>query len=275
MNTFPLIFYVAAAAFYALHFARRTPALGHAATMFLMAGAMAHTFVIGMQTMEVGHVPFVGRAQAISTFVWLLGLSYLYTEMSSEERAMGGVILPMMVLLQLVPVLSPIREPRIAALESPWFWVHVSSLLFSYASFALAGVIGVTYILQFKEIKKKQLGYLYQRLPSLQVMDVMNGRAVAVGWCFLTLGVAVGAFWAVAVRDIAPQDPRVQAMGALDPKIFVGIVTWLIYSFSVVARRVLGWHGRRAAWLSAAGFVVVMLNFLPISYFVTNSHNFY
>lgn len=275
MNAFPLIFYVAATVFYWLHFTRRTPALGRVASTLLMVGAMAHTFVIGMQTMEVGHVPFVGRTQAISTFVWLLGLSYLYTETSSDERAMGVLILPMMVLLQLVPIASPLREPRIAALESPWFWVHVSSLLFSYASFALAGVIGLTYILQFKEIKKKQLGYLYERLPSLQVMDVMNGRAVTVGWVFLTLGVAVGAFWAVAVRDIAPQDPRVQAMGALDPKIFVAIVTWVIYSFSVVARRVLGWHGRRAAWLSAAGFVVVMLNFLPISYFVSNSHNFY
>ncbi len=275
MNAFPLIFYVAATVFYWLHFTRRTPALGRIASTLLMVGAMAHTFVIGMQTMEVGHVPFVGRTQAISTFVWLLGLSYLYTETSSDERAMGVLILPMMVLLQLVPIASPLREPRIAALESPWFWVHVSSLLFSYASFALAGVIGLTYILQFKEIKKKQLGYLYERLPSLQVMDVMNGRAVTVGWVFLTLGVAVGAFWAVAVRDIVPQDPRVQAMGALDPKIFVAIVTWVIYSFSVVARRVLGWHGRRAAWLSAAGFVVVMLNFLPISYFVSNSHNFY
>ena len=73
-------------------------------------------------------------------------------------------------------------------LDSPWFWVHVSSLLFAYASFALACVLGVTYMLQFKEIKKKHLGYFYTRLPSLQILDVMNSRAVAIGWAFLTRG---------------------------------------------------------------------------------------
>ncbi len=275
MNAFPLVFYVAATVLYGLQFARRSASLGRAATLLLMAGALAHTFVIGMQTMEVGHVPFAGRVQAISTFVWLLGLSYLYTETTSEERAMGVCILPMMVALQVLPVLDPTRDPRIAMLESPWFWVHVSSLLFSYASFTLAGVIGLTYILQFKEIKKKQLGYLYQRLPSLQVLDVMNARAVTVGWICLTIGVAVGVYWAVQVRGIAPQDPRIQAMSVLDPKILVAVLTWLLYSFLVVARRTLGWHGRRTAWLSATGFLVVMLNFLPISYFVANSHRFY
>ncbi len=35
----------------------------------LAAGALAHTFVIGMQTMEAGHVPIAGTTQAISTFV--------------------------------------------------------------------------------------------------------------------------------------------------------------------------------------------------------------
>ena len=36
----------------------------------------------------------------------------------------------------------------------------------------------------------------------------------------------------------------------------------------------MGWTGRRAAWLSALGFVIVLLNFLPVSYFVTTSHTF-
>ena len=36
----------------------------------------------------------------------------------------------------------------------------------------------------------------------------------------------------------------------------------------------MGWSGRKAAWLSAAGFVIVMLSFLPINYLVTTSHSF-
>jgi ABC-type transport system involved in cytochrome c biogenesis permease subunit len=59
-----------------------------------------------------------------------------------------------------------------------------------------------------------------------------------------------------------------------DPKVFIAVVTWAVYSFSLVARRTLGWTGRRAAWLSAIGFACVLLNFLPVSYFVTTSHTF-
>ena len=32
--------------------------------------------------------------------------------------------------------------------------------------------------------------------------------------------------------------------------------------------------GRRAAWLSALAFVIVLLNFVPVGYFLTKSHNF-
>ena len=63
-------------------------------------------------------------------------------------------------------------------LDSPGSGCTSSSLLFAYASFALAGVLGLTYMLQFKEIKKKHLGYFYTRLPSLQMLDAMNSRAV-------------------------------------------------------------------------------------------------
>jgi ABC-type transport system involved in cytochrome c biogenesis permease subunit len=274
LNALPLVLYAAAGVAYAVHFARRQPQAGRTATTLLLFAALAHTFVIGMQTMEVRHVPFANPSNAISTSVWLLTLSYLYVELTTDERAMGVFILPIVVALQLIPVLNPGSETFDPVLDSPWFWVHVLSLLFAYASFALAGVLGLTYVLQFKEIKKKHLGYLYMRLPSLQILDVMNSRAVTVGWLFLTTGVLVGVIWAAQARVAAPQDPNLQAMALDDPKIFVAILTWLVYSFAMFSRRTMGWSGRRAAWLSAVGFAIVLLNFLPINYFVTTSHTF-
>ena len=40
------------------------------------------------------------------------------------------------------------------------------------------------------------------------------------------------------------------------------------------ARRAIGWNGRRAAVLSTVGFAIVLLNFIPVGYFLTRSHNF-
>ena len=274
MNWLPLVLYVAAGVAYAIHFSRRQPAVGRLATTLLLGGALVHTFVIGMQTMEVRHVPFANPSRAISTFVWLLALSYLYLEMTTDERAMGVFILPIVVALMVIPALDPGIERADPLLDSPWFWVHTSSLLFAYASFALAGVLGVIYVLQFKAIKKKQLGFFYTRLPSLQILDVMNSRAVTVGWFFMTVGMVVGFIWATQAQAAAPYDPRLQSFSVADPKILFAVLAWTLYSFAVIARRTMGWHGRKAAWLSAAGFGIVLLNFVPISYFVTTSHSF-
>ena len=275
MNFVPLVLYAAALAAYVWHFAQRNPVVGRSATTLLVAAALAHTFVIGMQTMEIGHVPVAGATSAISTFVWLLALSYLYIEMTTDERAMGVFILPLLVALQTIPALRPGIEDRAAVLQGPLFGVHVSSLLFAYASFALACVIGITYVLLFKEIKAKHLGFFYARLPSLQVLDRMNHRAIVIGWVFLTIGIIVGAIWAAQARGgYSSGDPRVQAMSLHDPKIFVALLCWMVYSFELFAARRIGWGGRRAAYLSTIGFVIVLLNFVPISYFFTASHNF-
>jgi ABC-type uncharacterized transport system permease subunit len=272
MNTVPLVLYAIACVRYAMQFARRTLNVSRAASTWLIMAAFAHTFIIGMETMRVGHVPFAGATSAISTFVWLLALSYLYIEFTTGERSMGVFILPLLVALQAIPAVRPMLEERSPLLEGPLFGVHVSSLLFAYASFALACVLGITYVLQFKEIKAKDLGYFYDRLPPLQVLDEMNLRAVKIGWLFLTVGLIAGAIWASQIR--ATGDPRSHSMTLADPKIFIAVLSWAVYSFELYAQRAIGWRGRRAAWLSAVGFAIVMLNFVPVSYFFTNSHNF-
>jgi len=266
MNLVPLSLYAVAFIGYTLHFARRTPVSARLATTMLAAATLAHTFIIGMQTMQVGQVPVFGMASAISMFVWLLAVAYLYTEVTTDERAMGVFILPLIIALQLIPAFTAGVDVRSPVLRGPLFGIHVSSLLFAYASFALACVIGITYVLLFKEIKTKHLGVFYARLPSLQVLDQMNQRAIVVGWVFLTIGLVAGVVFAI--------EAQVPSMLSLDdPKIFVALICWLVYSFELFAARRIGWAGRRAAYLSALGFAIVLLNFVPISY-LTNSHKF-
>src|SRR5436190_23112786 len=130
MNVVPLALYGLAFAAYIWHFVARHAVSGRVATTVLVFASLSHTFVIGMQTVEYGHVPIAGPTSAISTFVWLLALAYLYTEMTTDERAMGVFILPLLVLLQVIPALNPGVESRSAVREGPLFGIHVFSLLF-------------------------------------------------------------------------------------------------------------------------------------------------
>lgn len=268
----PVALYVSAAAAYFAQFSSPTPKKGRLATVLLAAALLAHTYLIGMQTVQAGYAPLVSTTAALSAFVWLFGLAYLYIELTTDERAMGVFVTVLLAALAILPALHPQVETRPALLRSPLFTMHVLAVLFAYASFALAFVLGITYVLLFKEIKAKHLGFFYARLPSLQMLDVMNGRAIVVGWLFLTCGLLIGGIWASQIHSLP--DPHARAMSIEDPKILFAILSWGIYSFALVARRAIGWTGRRAAWLSAIAFVIVLLNFLPVGYFLTRSHNF-
>ena len=268
----PVLLYAASAAAYLAHFARRNPSTGRVASGLLGGAVLAHTFLIGMQTMQAGYAPLVGTTAAVSAFVWLLALAYLYVELTTEERAMGVFVTVLLAALAVLPAIDPTTVDRPALLRSPLFTVHVLSMLLAYACFALAFVIGITYVLLFKEIKAKHLGFFYTRLPSLQTLDLMNARAVIVGWLFLTAGLIIGGVWATQIGG--SPDPRAQAMSVGDPKILIALLSWGLYSFALFARRAIGWSGRRAAWLSALAFVVVLLNLVPVGYFLTRSHNF-
>src|ERR671910_1497092 len=106
MHLLPLLLYAAAAAAYMAHFAWRDARVGRLATGLLAGGVLSHTFVIGMQTVEVGHAPLVGTTAAVSAFVWLLGLAYLYVELTHDERAMGVLVTILLALLYIIPAVA-------------------------------------------------------------------------------------------------------------------------------------------------------------------------
>src|SRR5437870_10664773 len=124
----PFLFYLGAAILYFTHFARRDRRAGRLATGLLAGGVLAHTFLIGMQTVEGGYAPLVGTTAAVSAFVWLLGLAYLYVELTTDERAMGAFVTVLLAALAVLPALNPQVEQRPALLRSPLFTVHVLSM---------------------------------------------------------------------------------------------------------------------------------------------------
>src|SRR5215210_5536738 len=108
----PFALYAAAAAAYLAHFWRRSDAVGRAATALLGGAVLSHTFLIGMQTMETGYAPLVGTTAAVSAFVWLLGLAYLYLELTTDERAMGAFVTVLLAALAVLPALNSQIDER-------------------------------------------------------------------------------------------------------------------------------------------------------------------
>ena len=66
----------------------------------------------------------------------------------------------------------------------------------------------MTYVLLFRELKGKQPGVFFARLPSLAALDQMNGRAIVVGFACLTVGMAVGLVWLLQAEPRASRSIR-------------------------------------------------------------------
>ena len=91
-------------------------------------------------------------------------------------------------------------------------------------------------------------------LPSLGLLDEINYRAVAIGYPLFTVGALfAGAIWAYKAWG---------TFWSWDPKEVGALIVWLFYTAYLHARLQRAWRGRRAAWLSVAGFAIVILSFL-------------
>ena len=82
------------------------------------------------------------------------------------------------------------------ALNSYWLPVHVILLFFGNAVLAVAFGAGIMYLLMERELKRKKLGAIFKRLPSLNVLDDIDYRCLTIGFPLLTLGIITGSIWA-------------------------------------------------------------------------------
>ena len=148
--------------------------------------------------------------------------------------------------------------------KSGWVILHVGSLFLANALFALAFSVGIMYLLQERHIKKKNFGFLYERLPSLERLDSIAHYCLMSGFPLMTAGLITGFAYAAIVWH-SPWN--------WDPKEILSLVTWIIYAVLVHERLAVGWRGRRAAWLSILGFSAILLTFVGASLLLSGHHS--
>jgi cytochrome c-type biogenesis protein CcsB len=232
-------------------------------TAIVGAGFLSHTAAMLIGWQQRAHFPVVSPREVSSFIAWAVAAYYLLIHRRMHARALPAFLLPLVFAFMLAALLMPapaepmprLLEGAIAAnaLTQIIFPVHVSLVIFSYAAFIVTTVCGVMYLLQEHTLKSKHFGAAFDRLPALNTCDEMGHRAASVGFVLLTLGVATGIFW---------NNQRDGRYWHNDPKEVMALVTWIVYLFLMHYRLTAGWRGRRVAWLSIVGFLVVMLTWL-------------
>jgi cytochrome c-type biogenesis protein CcsB len=150
-------------------------------------------------------------------------------------------------------------------LRSGWLPIHVTSAFLGDAIFALAFCTGVIYLIQERLVKSRRATALSGRLPSLEILDEINYRALTIGFPLLTIGIVTGAVWAE------------YAWGAYwnwDPKETWSLITWLLYAALLHQRLAIKWRGKKAAVMAIVGFGAVLFTFLGVNLLLEGRHTY-
>ncbi len=141
--------------------------------------------------------------------------------------------------------------------------VHTSCSLLSYAAFLVAFVSGLLFLVQERQLKRKRMGLLFHRLPSLGWLDRLNFVAIGMGFVLLSVGALCG---------ILEVRVRLGRWWMGDAKELLTLLLWLSYFILWLLRLRATLRGHRVALLSILGFSLVLFTYIGASHWLPSMH---
>ncbi len=260
------LLYLAASIRYAVRFAEaRTGATALVASV-IFAGVASHTLGVALYWLEFGEPPLVGLGPSLATLALLIALALAGLGLFSAARAVGLLLAPVAGMLLLFALLVGI-EPAASGLafRGSWLLLHVSLSFLGYAGWVVAAAAALMYLLQFRQLKHKRLGAVFEFFPPLNTLDRLAEWAMVVGFCALTLGISVGWAWTIQFEG---------GFRWSDPKVVWGLLTWFALLLALWARLSGGRTNQQAAYWNVSGFAVVSLAYLVVKLMIPGTQFF-
>jgi cytochrome c-type biogenesis protein CcsB len=193
--------------------------------------------------------------------------AYLFVLWKYKIRWLGLPV-ALSVLLTLgtaITVLYVPSAPLVPALKSPWLVIHVSAAIISGGVFLLANCIAAAYLILDRYEENGGRPNWALKLPSLEALDQLTYRLVALVFPLWTFSVIAGAIWAEAAWG---------RYWGWDPKETWAFITWVAYAAYLHARVTVGWRGRKAAWLCLFAGSTFLFNYVYVNIWGTGKHTY-
>lgn len=251
-----MISYLLASLEYFIYLVYRKPGVSTLATTTVVVGLLSHTAIIGLRSQETGHGPYTTSFEVALFLSWLVVVVYCFTHWRYKIKDLGSFVLPIAFLILLYATFLskeivdfPESEFRIL------LTLHRTLSIIGFAAFAIAFGLGVMYLIQEKQVKTKKLGMMYFRMPSLESLDNLTYKAVAVGFPLFSMGFLTGSIWNIKMTQSSLFSWELV-------KIWPLVIGWVLYGLVFFGRYRMGWRGKKVAQGSVIGFVTVMFSIL-------------
>jgi HemX protein len=210
-----------------------------------LGGFLLQMVWLSQRGKELGRCPLSSLFDVLVFLGWSVALLYLLTGATYRMSLLGVFSSPLVFLLQLVALLLPVPlVPQAAGPVNFWLELHAAVSVVAYGAFALAGIAGLTLLVQERQLKTRKLHSFFYHFPPIHDLAAANRRLVYIGFALLTVGLFAG------LR---------QGMAHIGVLRVVSFALWLLYGFLCLALGSQRISPRRAAWLASGAFLVLLL----------------
>jgi cytochrome c-type biogenesis protein CcsB len=240
--------------------ARNATGLMVLAVLLLFAGLIA-------RGLSASRFPLANMYEFSITGAFIFVAAYLIALKKHDLRWLGLVVsLAALLTLGTATTLLYVESaPLVPALKSPWLLIHVLAAIISGGIFLLANSLAGAYLILEKIERGKGRGPWALRLPSLDALDQLTYRLIALVFPIWTFSIIAGAIWAEAAWG---------RYWGWDPKETWAFITWVAYAAYLHARVTAGWKGKKAAWLCLIAGSTFLFNYIYVNIWGTGKHTY-
>jgi cytochrome c-type biogenesis protein CcsB len=234
----------------------------------LLTGFSFHLLSLLILVKDFYISPFFTFREVLSLFSFtLIGVYFYFSFGRDKAYTMGTFLLPLPILFLALSFFlkkAP-ATPFLPYVKSLWFPLHGISSLLSHAFLLNGFIASLMYLLQEKELKRKHFGYFFKKLPPLHSLERISEKALYHGFFFLTLGILSGALWSeLALGDY----------WRWSAKEVISLSLWLIYAGMIHQRILIGWRGKRLAYMFILGSLLWFFTFFVVNFYFKGFHTY-
>lgn len=245
----------------------RTEKLAQNATGLMVLADVLLLVGLIARGLSASRFPLANMYEFSITGAFIFVTSYLVALRKFDLRWLGLVV-SLSALLTLgtaVTLLYVESAPLVPALKSPWLLIHVLAAIISGGIFLLANLLAGAYLVLERIESGKGRGTWASRLPSLDSLDQLTYRLIALVFPIWTFSIIAGAIWAEAAWG---------RYWGWDPKETWAFITWVAYAAYLHARVTAGWKGKKAAWLCLIAGSTFLFNYVYVNIWGTGKHTY-
>lgn len=212
------------------------------------------------------HFPIAAGSEFMSVLAAAIGAIYVLVEWRQKETNTGVFFIGLVFLFQLASsvLMQDASEVPMRSREA-LFSIHVIFTLMGFAALSIGALYAFMYVLLSRQLKSRELGLIFRRLPALATLENMSKTATVAGVVVLGLGLALGHYFALG---------QAGNFNILDPIIISADLIWLTYFIGLIVVTTRGLSGLRIGYLSLVGYIVLMSSMVAIVTIFGEFHSF-